>query len=72
MFEGRQPAGTKGFEHGSRGMYSGGSRYQATLSEDPEVVVLAVGNCKVCGLLAVACFKIAINPITNPNPVCSF
>jgi hypothetical protein len=48
---GRQPARTCAAEHGSRGIYSIGSRSQATSSEDianGEDLVRVVANCKKC------------------------
>jgi hypothetical protein len=58
-----------------------GSRYQATTGEDTaeqtEELVCAVVNYRVCELaialqfFVVTIWKYSINPITNPNPVCS-
>jgi hypothetical protein len=50
------------------------NRYQATDSEDIEDLVRTVMNCK-CELqlyfFVNTSFKIAINPITDPNPTSS-
>jgi hypothetical protein len=54
MWDGRQPARTESVEHESRGIYSIGSRYQATIGEDTEDcddLVRAVVNCEVHNLV---------------------
>jgi hypothetical protein len=57
-----------------------GIRHQATTGEDTadrEDLVSAVVNCRVCELvivlelLVVTICECSINPIINPNPVCS-
>jgi hypothetical protein len=58
-------------------MYSIGNCYQATTGKDPEGLVHAVMNCRVCELaivlqlIVVMVCKHPINLITHPNPVCS-
>jgi hypothetical protein len=74
----RQPARTWSPEHGSWGIYSIGSRYQTTASEDTadwEHFVRAVVNSRVCEsatalLLFVVTFsKCSVNTIINSNPI---
>jgi hypothetical protein len=67
-------------EHGTRGIYDAGSRFQGTAGEDTadcEDLVRAVVNCNVCELaivlklIVVTSFKSPIKPIINQNPVYS-
>jgi hypothetical protein len=51
--------------------------FQATPSEDIEDLACVILRSNVCELMialqlfVVTCFKSAVNPISNPNPICS-
>lgn len=70
----------RGLEHGSRGIPTVGSHYQATAGKDianREDLVCSVMKSRICELLTalyllvVTSYRSLINPITYPNPLSS-